>query len=73
MILTAHVKPRAKQNKLEWVDKDTVKVWVTEPAEKGKANQAVIELLSKELKISKSLMEITRGHTTRIKQINIKK
>lgn len=71
MLLTVHVKPNAKKNVVEWVDEDTLKISVTAKPENGKANQAVIELLSKELKIKKSAIEIVRGHTTRIKQISI--
>ena len=73
MLITAHVHPRARENSLEWLDEDTVKVRVRAPAEKGKANAAVIELLAKELGVAKSLIEIVRGSTTRIKHIRIQK
>lgn len=69
MIFTVHVKPHARENIIEWIDEETAKISVTAPADKGKANEAVIELLSKDLKIAKSLIEIVRGKTTRIKQI----
>lgn len=72
MIITVHVKPRARENSIEWLDGETAKISVTAPAEKGKANEAVIEVLSKDLKIAKSLIEIVRGKTTRMKQIEIK-
>lgn len=71
MILTIHVKPRAKKKSVEWVDEDTLKVSVTAPAEKGRANEAVIEAIAKELGIKKSAVEIIRGHTTRIKQVHL--
>ncbi len=41
------------------------------PPEGGKANQKVVELLSKALKIPKSNIEIVRGETSRIKLIRI--
>ena len=71
MIITVHVKPQSRENSIEWIDNETAKISVTAPADKGKANEAVIEVLSKDLKVAKSLIEIIRGKTTRIKQITI--
>lgn len=71
MILTIHVKPRSKNNKIQWIDDETAKISVTAPADKGKANKVVIEVLSKELRVAKSLIKIVRGKTTRIKHIEI--
>lgn len=71
MILTVHVKPNAKQESLEWMDEDTLKISVTVPPEKGKANKAVIELLAEELNIAKTTIELVRGGTTRIKQFKV--
>ncbi|MEK7620553.1 MAG: DUF167 domain-containing protein [Patescibacteria group bacterium] len=71
MIITAHVKPGARQNSLEWLDEDTVKISVTVAPEKGKANKAVIELLAEELGVAKSTIELIRGGTARMKQFKI--
>jgi len=72
-IITAHVRPRSSKNALEWIDEETVKVFVTNPAEKGKANEGVINLLSEYYNIPKTCVEIARGKNTRIKQIRINK
>lgn len=72
MIITVHVKPRSRKNTIEWIDDETAKISVTAVAEKGKANDAVIEVLSENLGIAKSLVEIVRGKTTRIKHVEIK-
>ena len=72
MIITVHVKPRSRKNAIEWIDEETAKISVSAVAEKGKANDAVIDLLSEDLKIAKSLITIVRGKTTRIKQVEIK-
>jgi uncharacterized protein (TIGR00251 family) len=72
MIITAHVKPGARQNSLEWLDEDTVKISVTAAPEKGKANKAVIELLAEELGVAKSTIELIRGGTARMKQFKLK-
>lgn len=71
MILTVHVKPGAHKESIEWIDEDTLKVSVTAPPEKGKANGAVIEALAKELGIAKSTIMLHRGATARIKQFKI--
>jgi len=73
MIITVHVKPRSRKNAIEWIDDETAKISVTAIAEKGKANEAVVEVLAEDLGIAKSCMEIVRGKTTRIKQVEIKK
>jgi len=44
---------------------------VTVPPEGGKANRAVVELLSKTLKVPKSSIEIVRGETSRVKTVRI--
>lgn len=46
-----------------------LKVYVTAVAEKGKANKAIISLLSKKLQISKSSIEIISGETDRHKRL----
>ena len=50
-----------------------LKIYVTAPPEDGKANMAVIELLSKTLKIAKSHFRITAGQADRRKTILIDK
>jgi uncharacterized protein (TIGR00251 family) len=53
------------------VEEGRLKIKVTVPPEGGKANEKVVELLSKPLKISKSNIEIVRGETSRIKLLRI--
>ncbi|NQV90634.1 DUF167 domain-containing protein [Candidatus Uhrbacteria bacterium] len=71
MILTVHVKPNARSESLEWLDDDTLKISVRVPAEKGKANTAVIKALAQELNIAKTTIKLIRGGTTRIKQFEL--
>ena len=72
MILTLYVKPNARENKiLAWVDEDTIKISITAVPEKGKANKAIINFLSKQWKIPKTYLVITRGTTAKIKQLTI--
>jgi uncharacterized protein len=73
MILTVHVKPNARQQSVDWIDEDTLKIAVTAVPEKGKANKVVIEALAKELGVAKSMIKLIRGGTTRMKQFRIHK
>ena len=72
MLLTVHVKPRAKKSALtQWLDETTVKIDVTAAPEGGKANEAVIDVLADALRVSKSRVRIVRGATARMKHVEI--
>lgn len=71
LIIEVKVQPKASRNKIEKVEEGKLKVKVTVPPEGGKANKAVIELISKALKVPKSRIEIVRGETSRIKTLFI--
>jgi uncharacterized protein (TIGR00251 family) len=49
----------------------SLKIRVTQPPDKGKANKAVIALLAKRLGFAKSALSIVAGDTSRNKQIRI--
>ena len=53
------------------MEEGRLKIKVTVPPEGGKANQKVVELHSKALKVPKSNIEIVRGETSRIKLVRI--
>ncbi len=50
---------------------DHYRVWVNVPPEDGKANKAVIEILSDFLDIPKSRFKIIKGETNRNKVLEI--
>ena len=54
-----------------WLE-DTLKVKVKAPAEKGKANKAIIKVLEKNLDLPKGSIHITGGTTSSRKVIEIK-
>ena len=62
--------PRARRNALD-CSGDTLKAAVTAPAEDGKANAAVIELLAETWRLPKSAFEVTRGAASRDKVVGI--
>ena len=72
MILTVHVKPGAKETKIvSWRDEGSVTVAIAAPPVDGKANQELIRFLSKRLGIAKSLITIKRGHSGRVKHVEL--
>jgi uncharacterized protein (TIGR00251 family) len=76
MLLIVHLTPKASHNKIEgWTidakGQRVLRVKVTAVPEDGKANKALIQLLAKALHISKSSISLTRGETSRIKQLEI--
>tara|TARA_B100001971_G_C17654065_1_gene269444 strand:- start:55 stop:312 length:258 start_codon:yes stop_codon:yes gene_type:complete len=63
--------PRAKQNKiLGWKD-DVLRVHITAPPVDGNANHALVAFLAKEFGVSKSEINIIKGHASREKFIEI--
>ncbi len=72
MILAVHVKPGARETKVEsWRDEGTAIIAVAAPPVDGKANQELLRFLSKQLGIAKSLITIKRGHSGRVKHIEL--
>ena len=72
MILAVHVKPNSHATKIvQWRDAGTVVIAVAAPATEGKANQALIKFLADKLGIAKSLIQIKRGHSSRVKHLSL--
>lgn len=46
-------------------------LWVKAPAREGRANKAVVELLSRYLGVPKSRITVLKGHTARNKIIDV--
>ena len=73
-LLYIKVSPNASREKVvgEVVDTDG-KVWlsvrVTQPAEGGKANGALIKMLAKELGVAQKSLTIIKGETSRFKVV----
>ena len=65
------VKTNARSNKVLKIDDNNYKVWVKEPAKEGKANNAVIELMSKHLSVAKSNVKLVSGKKSKYKTLEI--
>ena len=74
--LNLKVTPKASSNRIGKVvcesdGTNILKVFVTAPPDKGKANEAVIKLLTKNWGLTKSNFKLVQGHTHRRKVLQI--
>lgn len=67
-ILPVRAQPGARRNEIRGVQDGMLKVCVTQSPEKGKANKAVLELLTKKLGLKKSQVELLAGETSHQKR-----
>ncbi len=79
-VFKVKVIPKSRQEKIEKIqppDNDSrigewyLKLWVKEPAEKGKANSATIELLARYFNVPKKAISIKMGKGSRRKTVEI--
>ena len=68
--IAVRVTPKASRDRI-LVEDDTIRVYVTTVPEDGKANKAVVKLLSKALGVPKTRLDLIRGATTRDKVFRI--
>jgi len=76
MRLIVHLIPKSSSNKIEgWAQNSAgqkvLRVKVTAVPEDGKANEALIKVLSKALHLPKSAISLVRGGASRIKELEI--
>ena len=69
--LKVRVQPKASRNQVNGFEDGTLRLRVTAPPTEGKANAGVIALMAKTLGVSKSRLEIVRGHGSRDKVVAI--
>ena len=69
--LKVRVQPKASRNQVDGFEDGTLRLRVTAPPTEGKANAGVIALMAKTLGVSKSRLEIVRGHGSRDKVVAI--
>ncbi len=72
MKIIVKVKPSSRRNEVKMIEEGEYEVATTATPEKGKANQAVIDLLAEHFGIARSRIGILAGHTSRSKIIEIK-
>ena len=63
--------PRASKNEIQGIHDNALKIRLTTAPVDGKANQALIKLLSNTLNISKAQIQIAQGEISRHKIVHI--
>ena len=71
IILPVRASPGSRRNEIRGEQNGNLKVSVTAVAEKGKANQAIVALLAKQLGLRKSQLTLVSGETNRVKRFCI--
>jgi uncharacterized protein (TIGR00251 family) len=72
VLLPVRAQPGAKANALRGVHGGMLKVAVTQVAEKGKANEAIIKTLAECLGLPRSQVELVGGTASREKKVLIR-
>ncbi len=70
-LLRVRARPGASRNKLEGLHGGALKVAVTAPPEKGKANKALLATLAKALGLPKNGLTLAKGETSRDKWVSV--
>ena len=72
LTITVKAIPKASKNEIVGMLEDgSLKVKITAPPEKGKANDAICEFLAREFGVAKRNVRIVRGATSHTKQAEI--
>jgi len=71
MRIFVRVKPNSRENRVQKLDENRLVVFVKEPQQEGKANQALIETLSSYFGLPQQNIAIARGRRSKQKIINI--
>jgi len=69
--LRLYVHPNSGRNEITGLKEGTLEIKVAAPPVKGKANKELIDFLSRKLGVSKSSLNIVKGHTSRNKVVTI--
>ncbi|RMF81914.1 MAG: YggU family protein [Nitrospirae bacterium] len=69
--LRVRVQPRASRTGIAGLHGEALKVQLTAPPVEGKANQALVALLAKRLRLPKGAITVARGTTGRDKVVRI--
>ena len=72
IVVSVKVQPNASKDRVVGEHADQIKIAVTVAPEKGKANKAVIKVLSQWLGIKSSDIQIVSGETSRDKKVFIR-
>lgn len=71
MKLFIRTKPNARENRVQKLDPSHLVVFIKAPPQEGRANEALIETLSKYFDVTKDAIRIVSGQRSKLKIIAI--
>ncbi len=71
MIIRVRVKPKSKKEEVRKLSENSYEVRVKDPPERGRANERMLELLSRYFGKPKNKIKILRGNTSREKLVEV--
>jgi uncharacterized protein len=71
LIFKVHVVPRASRSEVVGEHNGALRVRIAAAPVDGAANESLIRLLALAFKVSRSAVQITAGHTSKLKQVCI--
>jgi len=71
VVFPAKIVPGSSQTRICGIFNGMLKIKITAPPEKGKANRCLLEFLAKQLGVKKNAVSIISGQTNPIKQIKV--
>jgi uncharacterized protein (TIGR00251 family) len=71
IVFRVQVVPRASRSEIVGEHNGSLRVRIAAPPVDGAANEALIALLAKRVKVPKSAVSITSGHGAKLKQVRI--
>jgi uncharacterized protein len=71
-VLPVRAQPGARRNEIRGAQNGALRVSITQAAEKGKANKALVELLAKLLSLKRSQIELMSGETSHQKRFLVR-
>lgn len=70
-IIKLIVRPNASRNSIDGIYLDRIKIRISSPPEKGRANKELIKFISEKLRIPKKNIKIISGNSSNLKEIEI--
>ncbi len=71
VILHLHIQPGAKKTEVAGPHGDALKIRLAAPPVDGKANEALVAFVAKQLGLPKSRVELVSGQTSRAKRVAV--
>jgi len=69
--IQVQIQPRFSKDQIVGLHDGRLKITISAPPIDGKANESLIEFLAKTFKVSKSNIDILKGHTSKLKTIKL--